>query len=93
MDKPATKKTHAWASVFGADEFKVLVPLLIVIAVTGVFRPAFLAWSNLRSLYTTIPYIAIIALGAAFPMMTGNADISTGRVAGLGGIIFALSIS
>jgi ribose transport system permease protein len=36
-----------------------------------------------------IPFIAITAIGAAFPLMTGNVDISTGRVAGFAGVIMA----
>ncbi len=78
----------------GSSEFKVLVPLLVIIAITAAFRwSTFMTKSNFVSLYTTIPFIAIIALGASFPLMTGNVDISTGRVAGLGGIMFALFIS
>ncbi len=93
MNEPVAKKNNIFKTFVSSGEFRVLVPLLIIVLVTVIFKPAFLAWTNIKSLYTTIPFIAIIALGAAFPLMTGNVDISTGRVAGLGGIVFALGIS
>lgn len=93
MNEPAVKKRSFISKITSFEEFRVIVPLVILILITVIFRPNFLAWTNLKSLFTTIPFIAIIALGAAFPLMTGNVDISTGRVAGLGGIIFALGIS
>ena len=83
MNEPVAKKNNIFKTFVSSGEFRVLVPLLIIVLVTVIFKPAFLAWTNIKSLYTTIPFIAIIALGAAFPLMTGNVDISTGRVAGL----------
>lgn len=71
------------------DEFSVLMPLLAIIAITTAIRPDFLSVRNFSAMYTQIPFIAITALGASFPLMTGNVDISTGRVAGFAGIIMA----
>ena len=87
------KKSGVLQRVIGTSEFQVFVPLVAIILITTIFRPTFLTLVNFRSLYTTIPFIAIIALGASFTLMTGNVDISTGRVAGLGGILVALLVT
>jgi len=71
------------------DEFNTLIPLLALILVTTIIRPDFLTLSNFSAMFTQIPFIAIVALGASFPLMTGHVDISTGRVAGFAGIIMA----
>ena len=71
------------------DEFSVLMPLLAIILITTVIRPDFLTIDNFSAMFTLIPFIAITALGASFPLMTGSVDISTGRVAGFAGIIMS----
>lgn len=72
-----------------SDEFGVLIPLAVIILITWIFRHDFVTGDNFKAMFTQIPFIAITALGAAFPLMTGNVDISTGRVAGFAGIIMA----
>ncbi|NLZ54771.1 MAG: ABC transporter permease [Thermoanaerobacteraceae bacterium] len=73
-----------------SDEFSVLVPLLAITLVTTIIRPDFLTVSNFSAMFTQIPFIAIVALGVSFTLMAGNVDISTGRVAGLAGVIMAV---
>ena len=72
-----------------SDEFSVLVPLIAIIFITWIFRHDFVTVSNFKAMFTQIPFYAITALGAAFPLMTGKVDISTGRVAGFAGVIMA----
>ncbi len=72
-----------------SDEVSVTMPLLAIIFITTLIRPDFLTIKNFSAMFTQIPYIAVCALGAAFPLMTGRVDISTGRVAGFAGIIMA----
>jgi ribose/xylose/arabinose/galactoside ABC-type transport system permease subunit len=57
--------------------------------ITTVFRPDFLTLDNFKAMFTQITFIAIVALGASMTLMVGNVDISTGRVAGLAGIIMS----
>lgn len=75
-----------------SDELGVLIPLIIIIAITTFIRPDFLTMANFSAMFTQIPFIAITALGASFPLMTGNVDISTGRVAGFAGIIMSVLV-
>ena len=83
------KGNAAFSRMFRSDEVSVTIPLLAIIFITTVIRPDFLTFQNFSSMFTQIPYIAVCALGAAFPLMTGNVDISTGRTAGFAGIIMA----
>ena len=71
------------------DEFSVLMPLFAIILITTVIRPDFLTINNFSAIFIQIPFIAIVVLGASFPLMTGNVDISTGKVAGFAGIIMS----
>lgn len=74
------------------DEVSVFIPLLVIVAITTCIRPDFLTVSNFSAMFTQIPFVAITALGASFPLMTGNVDISTGRVAGFAGIVMSALI-
>lgn len=87
------KKESVFSKIFGSDEMGVVIPLVVIIILTTLVNKDFLTANNFLGMYQTIPFIVIIALGASFPLMTGNVDISTGRVAGLGGIITALLAS
>jgi ribose transport system permease protein len=77
------------ARILQRDETGVLIPLFIIMLVTTVFRPDFLTLDNFKAMYTQITFIAIVALGASMTLMVGNVDISTGRIAGLAGIIMS----
>ena len=83
------KDSNGLMRLVRTDEFSTFIPLLVIIVITTIVRPAFLSVSNFSAMFTQIPFIAITALGASFPLMTGNVDISTGRVAGFAGIIMS----
>lgn len=91
MTQTNVKKSNdnALRRLLRTDEFSVFIPLLIIIAITTVFRRDFLTVGNFAAMFTQIPFIAIVALGVSFPLMTGNIDISTGKVAGFSGIMMA----
>jgi ribose transport system permease protein len=75
--------------MLGADEMGVVISLFLVIFVTTIIRHDFLTLDNFKVMFIQITYIAIVALGTSFPLMTGNVDISTGRVAGLAGMVMS----
>ena len=93
MEQTVIKKdVNGLKRLIRSDEVSVFIPLLVIIAVTTCIRPDFLSGSNFSAMFTQIPFIAITALGASFPLMTGNVDISTGRVAGFAGIIMSVLV-
>ena len=85
----ARKGDNGFRRLMRTDEVSVSIPLMIIVLVTTIFRPDFFSVSNFTAMFTQIPVIAIVALGASFPLMTGCVDISTGRVAGFAGILMA----
>jgi len=89
MNAIAQRKDNRFRRLIRSDEVSVLIPLLVIILVTTLIRPDFFKAENFSAMFTQIPFIAITALAASFPLMTGNVDISTGRVAGFGGIVMA----
>lgn len=93
MTQSINKKNATWVRrLLRTDEFSVFVPLLAIILITTLFRPDFLTIQNFSAMFTQIPFIAIVSLGVSFPLMTGNVDISTGRVAGFAGIVMSALI-
>ena len=91
MTQTNVKKSNdnALRRLLRTDEFSVFIPLVIIVAITTIFRPDFLSISNFAAMFTQSPFIAIVALGVSFPLMTGNIDISTGKIAGFSGIMMA----
>lgn len=66
--------------------FVVLILLVIGIAIAD---PNFLAFSTLRDILQQSSTRLIIALGAAFILITGGTDLSSGRVVGLTAVVSA----
>ena len=81
--------TGALRKLLRSDEVSVFIPLLAIMLITTIFRPDFLTVKNFSAMFTQIPFIATVALGVSFVLMTGSVDISTGRVAGFAGIIMS----
>jgi len=75
--------------IMRTDEFSVMIPLLAILLITTTIRSDFLTVNNFSAMFTVIPYVAIVGLGASFPLMAGFTDISTGKVAGFAGIIMS----
>ncbi|MCI8556982.1 MAG: ABC transporter permease [Lachnospiraceae bacterium] len=68
----------------------VLIPLLVIMLITQIFNHNFLTGNNMASILKSIPFLALATLGASFPLLIGEIDISVGRIAGFGGMIFTL---
>lgn len=74
------------------DEFSTFIPLAVIMLITAAIRPDFLSIRNFSAMFNQIPFIAITALGSSMTLMTGNVDISTGRVAGFAGIMMPMLV-
>ena len=87
-----------WRKIVGSDEFSVAVPLFALMVLMGIIalinpqKAAWFDWSNFSSILTQFFYIGICSLAAAFPLMTGNVDISTGRLVGLSVMLTATAV-
>ena len=77
-----------FSRIFHSPDFGVVIPLVVIMAVTTIINPRFFSLTNFSTMLKIIPFIAIVALAASFPLMTGNVDISVGRVMGFVGMVF-----
>ena len=68
----------------------VLIPMIVIMLVTQIFNKNFLTMDNIGSILKSIPFLALATLGASFPLLIGEIDISCGRIAGLCGMVFGL---
>ena len=75
-------------NIKSASELGIIIPFLAIVVITSVVNPNFLSVRNFSTMLKIVPPLAITALGVSFPLMTGNVDISVGRVAGLAGMVF-----
>lgn len=82
---PFVKKLQ---KIVRSDEFVALIPLVVLLVVVQIVNQNYLSWQNLSSLLNLIPYTAICCLGNALVIMTGSADISVGKTAGLSCMVF-----
>lgn len=76
------------ARIIGSAEFGVAVPLIVIVVITAIANPNFFMIENFTTLFKMLPYVAIVSLGVSFPLITGNVDISVGKVAGFMGMLF-----
>ena len=69
-------------------EIGVLIPLALIMVFTHLVNNNFLTSANMTAMLKSIPFIGLATLGASLCLVTGNVDISVGRVAGLTGMVF-----
>lgn len=67
----------------------IYIVLLVLTIAIAVYDPRFLSVTTMRDILLQSSTRAIIALGAAFVLITGGVDLSTGRVVGLTAVISA----
>lgn len=72
-----------------AQRHGALLVLLLVVAVAGMTLDGFLALGNLNRVLVSASFLAIIALGMTFVIITGGIDLSVGTVFALGGVLAA----
>jgi ribose transport system permease protein len=65
------------------------VALVLVVAVSWLVFPRFGSLDNLRDLALQGSFLAVIALGMTFVIITGGIDLSVGSVYALGGVLAA----
>lgn len=96
MQGQIVSKKRTFSSVMrnfvDTDEFSALIPLVILLAGVGLANKQYLSLANISSIMNLVPFIGICCLGNALVIMTGSADISVGRTAGLACMVFGYAI-
>ncbi len=67
----------------------IYIVLVVLTAAIAIYDPRFLSITTIRDILLQSSTRAIIALGAAFILITGGVDLSTGRVVGLTAVLSA----
>jgi ribose transport system permease protein len=70
-------------------ESAILLALVLIMAVITVFAPNFMTGENLYLISRQISFVAIVAIGELFVILTGGIDLSVGSVMGLAGVAAA----
>ncbi|QHW32209.1 galactose/methyl galactoside ABC transporter permease MglC [Paenibacillus rhizovicinus] len=70
-------------------EYAIYIVLVVLIIGITIYDPSFLSVSSLTNILHQNATKAIIALGAAFILITGGTDLSAGRVVGFSAVISA----
>ena len=73
--------------VISVPETGLLILLLVAFAGFTLVNSGFASGPNIQSLFLTIVYTGIVAVGQAVLMIAGEFDLSVGSVAGMGAII------
>jgi ribose/xylose/arabinose/galactoside ABC-type transport system permease subunit len=91
-DIPATRdyrgadRAARWRSLTG------VLALGLLVAVFGTLKPAFFSWENGFNVLNAVAITGILAVGQAFPLISGGFDLSQGAVAGLCGALTAKAL-
>lgn len=86
--KEQDKMKRATSNIMNNPIASVSLMLIVIMLITQVFNHNFLTVDNMSSILKSIPFLALTTLGASFPLLVGEIDISVGRIAGMCGMIF-----
>src|SRR5213080_3260226 len=86
MAKTGSTGHRLLAAVLTSRESAIFLALVIMMAVIGWFAPNFLSGGNLYLVSRQISFVAIVALGELFVILTGGIDLSVGSVMALAGL-------
>lgn len=70
-------------------QYAIYIVLIVLTVAIAVYDPRFLSVTTIRDILLQSSTRVIIALGAAFVLITGGVDLSTGRVVGLTAVLSA----
>ncbi len=77
------------SAVVRTRESAIFLALVLIVGVIGFVAPSFLSGSNLFLLSRQISFVAIVAFGELFVILTGGIDLSVGSIMALAGMAAA----
>lgn len=80
-------------SVSKKKESAIFLALIIIVTLISIVEPKFLSQRNMFQVSRQIAFVAIVALGELFVILTGGIDLSVGSVLGLSGVISGYAMS
>src|SRR5512140_259522 len=95
MDAIATaRESRFLQSLLRSKESAILLALAIMVIVIALVAPrAFLSGMNIYQVSRQVSFVAIVALGELFVILTGGIDLSVGSVMGWSGMAAAWAMT
>lgn len=88
-----TGENRFLATLLKSKESAILLALLIMMTVIGIIAPRFVSGTNLYQVSRQVSFVAIVALGELFVILTGGIDLSVGSVMGWSGMAAAWAMT
>jgi len=82
------KKQNFLVNLLMSPEVGILIPLIILCAITTMGNPLFLTFNNFSVILIYATFMGIMAIGQGVVIMSGEIDLSVGLNAGFSGIMF-----
>jgi len=94
IDQPIVHKQQSLLTrLFSSQTFWVVIAVILACIFLSFATDAFATSKNLYNITRNITFVAIIALGMTFVIITGGIDLSVGAVVGFGTVIVAMLIN
>lgn len=94
IDQPIEHKQQSLAArVFASQTFWVVIAVILACVFLSFATDAFATSKNLYNITRNITFVAIIALGMTFVIITGGIDLSVGAVVGFATVVVAMMIN
>ena len=88
-----TRGNRLLSTLLKSKESAILLALVIMMIVIGVIAPRFVSGTNIFQVSRQIAFVAIVAVGELFVILTGGIDLSVGSIMGWSGVAAAWVMS
>jgi ribose transport system permease protein len=88
-----TRENHLLSTLLKSKESAILLALVIMMVVIGVIAPRFVSGTNIFQVSRQVAFVAIVAIGELFVILTGGIDLSVGSIMGWSGVAAAWAMS
>ena len=93
LDQTIAQKQHSFLSrIFSSQTFWVVIAVILACIFLSFATDAFATSKNLYNITRNITFVAIIALGMTFVIITGGIDLSVGSVLCLSSMVLAVTM-
>ena len=89
----ATKPANPVLEILAKREAAIFIALIVISAGISLMAPQFLTAKNIYLVSRQISFVAIVALGELFVILTGGIDLSVGSTVGLSGMITGVALA
>lgn len=89
----ATKPANPVLEILAKREAAIFIALIVISAGISLVAPQFLTAKNMYLVSRQISFVAIVALGELFVILTGGIDLSVGSTVGLSGMITGVALA